>query len=308
VSYPEGEDGFAERPERTAYAVVYVRPETNTVLYERAIVSGIRKRGDRIIYSANINGSFFLRDKILENHYAAQYRFAEDPRGELLRYPPIAARVESHFRVSVKEASLLSPFEAVSRLGVKEEVLFGTFMPEREFLSCWGQQFKVFGGAIVVNPHLPAIVKRYTPAANIFAVVVQARDGSPDFFNALNKAIYEEITANVETPVLHARTLEALAWPERVRRTYHISRTHLMALFDMANFVYLPGGGRLEAADTPLGRELIRSGAVRRERLEELRWKPLVYAAAGEMVSLHYLPLSCMGQGVEAAAKLLRTL
>ncbi len=215
--------------------------------------------------------------------------------------------MESHFPISVKNASLLSPFEAVGRLGVPEEVLFGTFMPESDFLTCWGQQFKVFGGAIVVNPHLPAIVKRYTPSTNVFAVVVRARDGSPDFFSSLNKAIYDELTSRGETPVLHAETLEPLAWPERVRRTYHISRTHLMALFDMANFVYLASGRGLDAAATPLGRELIRRGAVTRERLEELRENPLVYTR-GATPSLHYLPLSCMGQGVDAAAALLRSL
>jgi hypothetical protein len=59
VRYPEGEDGLASgRGEKTAYAVVYVRPETNNVLYERAIVSGIRRMGDPV-FMANINGTAF---------------------------------------------------------------------------------------------------------------------------------------------------------------------------------------------------------------------------------------------------------
>ena len=79
LSYPEEEDGLADRPERTAYAVIYVRPETNTVLYERAIVVDIEKRGDTLIYMANLNGALFLRDRILEIHYATRFRFVEDP-------------------------------------------------------------------------------------------------------------------------------------------------------------------------------------------------------------------------------------
>jgi hypothetical protein len=308
LSYPEAEDGFAERPERAAYAVVYVRPETNTILYERAIASGIRKRGDTVIYTANLNGSLFLRDRILESHYAAQFRFAEDPRGELLRYPQIAGRVQEHFGIDIERASLVGPFEAVTRLGVSEEMLFGTFLPEEEFLSCWGQQFMRFGGTIVVNPHLPAILKRYSPSANVFVVAVRSRDGSPDFFPALNKAIYDEITSRVETPILHGGTLEHLAWPERIRRTYHISRTHLMALFDMSDFVYLSENSRLDASRTPLGRELIRSGAATAEVLNAVKRQPLAFARRGDATALEYLPLSCEGQGVEAVRDLLRRL
>jgi hypothetical protein len=302
VEYPEGEDGLAGGPEASAYAVVYVRPETNTILYERAIVSGIRKRGDKVIYTANINGGIFLRDRILESHYATQYRFAADPLGELRRHPPIAARVERHFKVPLERASLIGPFEAVERLGVPAESLFSTFAPEEEFLSCWGQQFKVFGGAIVVNPHLPAIVRRYTAEANVFAVVVRTCDSSPDFFPALNKAIYDEITSRVETPVIHDTTLGSLGWSERVRRTYHISRTHLMAMFDMTDFVYLSAGGRLPLEQTPLGRELIRSGAATAALLSALKADPLVQPKGA---ALEYLPLAGAGQGLEAVRQLM---
>jgi hypothetical protein len=305
LPYPEEEDGLTDRPERSAYAVVYVRPETNTILYERAIVSGIRKRGDKVIFTANINGSLFLRDRILEEHYASQFRFAADPREELARYPEIASRVEAHFGVRADGASILGAFEAVSRLGVPEETLFGSFMPDAEFLTCWGQQFKRFGGAVVVNPHLPAILKRYTPSANVFVVAVRSKDGAPDFFTGLNRGIYEEITARVETPVLHGSTLEPLAWQEKVRRTYHISRTHLMALFDMAAFVYRQDGSRLAPEAAPLGRELVRRDAATPDLLRVLMHRPLVYTGSGAGASLHYLPLAGAGRGVEAAVELM---
>jgi hypothetical protein len=288
--------------------VVYVRPETNSILYERAIASGIRKRGDTVIYTANLNGSLFLRDLILESHYASQFRFAQDPHGELLRYPQIASCLQEHFRISLDRAPLVGSFQAVSKLGLSEETLFDTFKPEAEFLTCWGQQFMRFDETIVVNPHLPAIVRRYSPSANVFVVAVRARDGSPSFFAALNKAIYDEITSRVETPILHGNALERLAWPERIRRTYHISRTHLMALFDMSDFVYLSESRKLDASGTPLGRELIRSGAATEEALNAMKRQPLAYAGRGEEASLEYLPLSCEGQGVQALLELLRRL
>ena len=50
-----GENGFAAQENRSAYIMAYVRPETNNVLYERAILSGLRAHG-KIIYCGNLPG------------------------------------------------------------------------------------------------------------------------------------------------------------------------------------------------------------------------------------------------------------
>ena len=212
VAYPP-EEGFGRAAADVAagaetYAVVYVRPETNTILYERAIVAGIRGRGDSIVYTANLNGSLFREEGILQDHYVTQLRFASDPRAEASRYPEVGERLERHFGAAVGE-SLVGSLEAPTRLGLSEEDLFETFVPPADFLTCCGQLFKRIGGHIVANPGLPAVLKRYTPQANVFVVVVRSSDGSADSFASLNRSIYKEITSRAETPLVDAGEVRA---------------------------------------------------------------------------------------------------
>ena len=307
IGYPP-EEGFASGSGAAAYAVVYVRPETNTVLYERAIVAGIRDRGDSIIYTANLNGGLFIRDRILQDHNVTQLRFAADPRTEVARYPEIGERLERHFGAPAGELPLIGAFEAAARLGVAEEELFETFVPPADFLACWGQQFKRIGEAIVANPGLPAVMKRYTPEANVFVVVVRSSDGSPDFFASLNRAIYKEVTSRAETPLVDGERLGSVPWSEKVRRTYHLSRSHLIALFDMSDFVYLSEGRRLAVSDTPLGRSLLAEGILTAEKLQDIKRDPLVYARGGDRRSLEYLPLTGEGQSLALVRDFLRRL
>jgi len=148
------------------------------------------------------------------------------------------------------------------------------------------------------------VLARYTDQANVFVVVVRSADGSPGFFSSLNRAIYREISSRAETPLVDQEGLGAVPWPERVRRTYHLSRTHLMAMFDMADLVYL-GEGRLQPEDTPLGGSLRERGLVTGRRLRELMAWPLVRDAGGV---LHYLPLAGEGQDLAWVGEFLERL
>jgi len=305
VGYPPAE-GLAADSGAAAYAVVYVRPETNTVLYERAIVAVIRARGDAIVYAANLNGSLFRQDGILQDHYVTQLRFASDPRAEAVRYPEIGEKLRRHFGAPLAELPLDGAFRAAERS--TEEELFETFVPPADFLACWGQQFKRIGGTVVANPGLPAVLKRYTPEANVFVVVVRSADGSPEFFSDLNGVIYREITSRAETPLVDGERLGSVPWPERVRRTYHLSRSHLMAMFDMSDFVYLSEGRRLAIAETPLGKSLLTEGILTAEKLEDLKRDPLRYARDADPRLLHYLPLVGEGRGLDWLRGFLREL
>ncbi len=304
VEYPPAES-FPSGAGAGSYAVAYVRPETNTVLYERAIAAAIRGRGDEVIYVANLGGALIAQDGILKGRYLTQLRFASDPRAEAARYPEIGERLARHFGAPY-EKSLIGAFEAAARTPAEE--LFESFVSPADFLTCWGQQFKRIAGVVVANPGLPAVLNRYTPQANVFVVVVRSADGSPGFFSSLNRAIYQEITSRAETPLVDGERLGAVPWPERVRRTYHLSRTHLMAMFDMADLVYLAEGRRLELAETPLGRSLRAQGVVTAEKLQELRREPLRYARHGDHRLLHYLPLAGEGQGLAWVGEFLRRL
>jgi hypothetical protein len=312
LRYPQKENGFCEPgqafnacDDRTAYAVIYLRPETNRVLYEKAILSCVRACGETL-YLANLNGGLFTRDRILESHYASQFRFIDAPLQELERFPPIAARFQEHFHVAVHDARIIGSFQAVGALGLSEEDLMETVVPETDFLDCWGQTFKKIAGAFVVNPNLPAIVKRTTLESNIFVLAVRAREGSPRFFDELNRAIFTYVSTCKETPVIDGEKLGSLAWSERIRRTYHISTNHVMAMFDMADFVYTSETTRLGVADTPLGSWLVASGATDPEGLTRLKEEHLCLVAGTDGESLEYLPRSADGLSLAEVGALFR--
>lgn len=303
IRYPGDEDGYRASSTAVAYLVVSVRPETNRVLYEKAILSGVRRHAD-VIYLANLKGVLFLQDHILEEHYASQYRFATRPFVELQAHPEVAARFERHFGVRPEDARLIGSFEAVQRIGIGKEELFATIVPERDYLECWGQSFKRVAGRCVVNPNLPAIVRRYTPEANVFVLAARCRGSGPEVFSAVNQAIFQEITARPETPVVDGQKLGSLVWSEMIRRTYHISTNHLMACFDMADLVYRDPEARLDVAETPLGRWLVAAGAIDAEGLRAMKRAQLVYLQRDGAESLQYLPLAAAGMAPEGIARL----
>jgi hypothetical protein len=276
----------------TAYALIYVRPETNRLFYESEILSAVRRRAE-VVYMANLNGRLFLERGILASHYASQFRFARDPRAFLACYPELAACFLRHFGVGCGEAEILSSFEAVERGLFTAEELFADIVQGEDFLACYGQTFKRLGGKYIVNYDLPAIASRYTPEANVFAVLVRARRAPGDFYVDLNRAIYEEMISRPETPILFGDKLRGLSWSERVRRTYHLSKNPLMAMFDMADFVFLDDERRLGVEDTPLGARLLASGAIDRAGLVAAKDSQLCRLSPGPGYEegLVYLPL-----------------
>lgn len=330
-----------------AYAVAYVRPETNSVLYERAIVSALRACSTTV-YMANLNGSLFLKDCILEEHYSSQFRFARNPRETMRLYPPIARRFEERFGMPFTEAPLAGSLQLAGKPGFDVDTLFHTIVPEGDFLDCWGQEFKRIGDLIVVNPNLPAVMARYTPEANVMVIVVRSRgaceeahpdaasdpadgavragpghtapagaapypkaaapgpaEGSGDFFSHVNRAIYSGIIAGHGTPLVDGERLDSLVWSEKIRRTYHLSTGHIMAMFDMADLVYRNDRQRLPVRDTPLGRLLLSRGMTP-ERLAYLKEAQLAYLGnPKDGAPLAWLPAEGTGMGVQQSVEML---
>ena len=304
VAYPP-EEGFG--PGAGSYAVVYVRPETNTVLYERAIVAGIRARGDTIIYTANLNGGLFESDGILKRHYVTQLAFAADPRGQLDTLPRNRGAPGQAFRPAGRPAAAGRRLPG-RRAGLRPKSCSRPSCPPRTSWPAGDSSSSASAGRSWPIRACPPCCGATPPQANVFVVVVRSADGSPGFFAALNRAIYLEITSRAETPLVDGERLGGAPWSERVRRTYHLSRTHLMAMFDMADLVYLGEGRRLPLADTPLGRSLRADGILSDEQLLGLPSEPLRRVQGGSHRTLHYLPLAGEGQDLDWARDFLRRL
>jgi len=213
--------------------------------------------------------------------------------------------VEEHFSIRLDESRVLGAFEALAALGMSEKGLLETIVKEPDYLGCWGQSFKRLAGAIVVNPNLPAIVKRHVPTANVFAVVVCSRTGADCFFEEVNETIFKGITSRSETPVVDGEKLDSLIWSERIRRTYHLSSNHVMAMFDMPDYVYTGEESRLQISETPLGRWLVQKSSLTPERLRALRSYPLVRRRDSTLL---YLPTAALGMGLDQIKALMEDL
>lgn len=308
VRYREtGADRDLDSREGTAYALVYVRPETNRLFYEGEILSAVRGRAE-VAYMANLNGRVFVDDGILEAHFASQFRFAADPAACLAEYPEIAAAFEDHFGLPAAEADIVGSLRAVAEGLFTGEGLFNDIVPSADFLTCYGQTFKRVDGHYVVNYDLPAITGRYTPEANVFCVLVRAEDAPEDFYVDLNRAIFEEMVSRPETPLVMGDKFAGLAWSERVRRTYHVSSNRLMAMIDMADFVYADEERRLDVAETPLGATLV-SGGLDAGCLRAAKGRQLcrILPPGGDPEGLVYLPQPGRSLGRDGVAALLRS-
>lgn len=291
--------------EHTAYTVIYVRPESNNVSYEAEILSGIRKMAE-VIYLANLNGGFIQDRGILLNHYVAQFKFAAAPREGMVAFPEIRERFERHFGLRAAEARIIGSLEAVVEKGFGVEALFELVVPDEDFLNCYGQTFKRVGEYFIVNYDLPAVVERYTRKSNVFCVLVRLRDASPTFYHDLNQSIYEAIVSSPNTPVIFGVKMESLLWSERIRRTYHISTNNLMAMFDMADFIFRQDGTNLPVTETPLGLKLLSSGYVDEALLEKIRTTRLCYSQSADARTLEYLPHSGLRRDFPETGALLK--
>lgn len=280
-----------DSPSGRVYALVYVRPETNHSSYEGEIVRALKGRAE-LVYMANLNGRLFTEGGILASHYASQFRFARDPRASLLEYPEVAGAFERHFGLPAEDADIMGSLRAVEWGFSSAEELFSTIVDDADFLSSYGQTFKLVRGKYIVNYDLPAILTRYPPAANCFVVLVRTEGAADRLYAELNKAIYTEICSRPDTPLVDGLALEGMAWSERVRRTYHLSTNRLMAMLDMADFVYTSPESRLDVAETPLGSALVAEGILTAAQLRAAHAAHLcrIGPVGGPPETLAYLP------------------
>jgi hypothetical protein len=288
-------------PGSDLYAIAYVRPESNRVVYESEIAKAIKQRME-ILYIANLNGRLFTEGGILRSHYASQFRFAEDPRTELEAYPEVAAAFEAHFGLPAGHADIRGSLQGLEDLGLSPERLFTSIVPDSDFLAAFGQTFKRIGGVFIVNYDLPALIARYRPDANVFVLCARRTTAGDSFYAELNRSIYEAIISRPDTPLLFGAELEGLGWEAMVRRTYHVSTGRLMAMLDMSEFVFVEPTRRLDVAATPLGRALVEGQGLPAELLRAAKRRQLCRVAppGKDPAALVYLPHA--GAGLDAGA------
>ncbi len=270
IEYKKNLDNF------TPVTVIYVRPESNQLSYEKAIIKGIHQHTD-IIYMANLNGILFIKDALILEHHSSQYHFAIFGKSEIAKYPEMVTKFENYFNISFEKAEVIGAFDAILKLKITQDELFKTFVKDKNFLRYYGQTIKKVKNYYIVNYDIPALIEKYNPTVNVFVVVAKLKN--TDFsFSDLNQSISKEIMSDSKSPIidLNINKFTNLHWKEKVKRTYHFSNNHIMAMFDMMDFVFNIDGSHINFDETPLGHILLKNN-IDQDILIKLKEYPIVY-------------------------------
>lgn len=287
-------------------AVIYVRPETNQVSYEKAILKGALPYSD-VIFMANLNGMLFIRDALILDHYACQYRFAIYGVDEIKKYPEMVDKVENYFGVHLSPEKFIGSFDAILKLNISAEKLFNTFVDEKSFLKLYGQTIKKYDDLYIINYDLPAIIEKYNDKSNVFIVVVKFKNEKITF-DKINYSIAIEMEKDNNLLFYCADIYKDISLIEKVKRTYHFSSTHIMAMFDMTDFVFDSNCKRISVTETPFGHYLIKNNFLTKERLIKLREYPMVYVSVNGKRELLNIIEDTKGISFDESVELLRSI
>lgn len=210
---------------------VYLRPETNGVLVESAlmrVVKECRREGLEIslIYLANIPGEFILAHHIVERHYAQKFYFAV--HGKNVFTPSMRARVESYFGVKWDETRIVGAFEALNLLHKTPEELHATWVAAGDLLIVDGQSVKRVDDMLVVNYDIPALLAKNNRNTDV-AVMLFRCARSVDFdvlVDRMHTALVEQEVLGPQVPV---------------GRAFHYSKGPFEQLLDAIDYLYISG-------------------------------------------------------------------
>jgi hypothetical protein len=256
-------------------AVIYVRPKTNMVSYEKEILLGIKPYAD-VVYLANLNGRLFIDNALILEHYSTQYRFAMFGKIEVEKYSEMIKSFEKYFQENFEKANIIGSFEALIQLKKTPEELFNTIVEEKDFLKILGQTIKKIDNFYVINYDIPSILDNYRPETNIFVIVIRLKHKDISF-KEIDQAIYKNIQNDKSTPIIDEEKLIKLHWNEKIRRTYHISHNYITAMFDMIDFVFDKDGKMLNPEQIPFLKKLFMNDLLNEEKFKNLKEYNIVY-------------------------------
>ncbi len=286
-------------------AVVCVRPESNEVRYERSIILGSMPFAD-IVYLANINGEYFSENHIIETHYPVQYHFSLCGKQAMRCYPEMMNDFSAYFNTDFETAEIIGSYEAIQKKIITAEQLFNYIVVDEFFLRSYGQTIKKIDDYFVINYDIPALISMYNKTANVFVVVLRFKNCNYTF-SEINQSIYDEII-NINMPIIGNDRKLVLSWNELIKRTYHISRNHIMAMFDMLDYVFRKDSSVIHFSETPLGSLLINNYGFSEDAIRKIKEFPLVRICQNSDSRLVYLSEYAKDKSLEESAEIIKSI
>ncbi len=260
--------------------VATVRPESNEIAYEKAILQGLKDYAD-VVYLANLNGRTLGQNCVLFDHYASQFKFSIFGKHAIEQYPEMIDKFQRFFGIDFEIAPILGSFDAVIRLNKTPEQLFDTIVDSKDFLMMYGQSIKLIDGFYVVNSNIPRIIKHFSDDnINMFVVAARAKNDHLDF-DGINKSIFTYMKTCANIPLIDEELLQGLNWEKRIKRTFHLSSGYIYGMFDMIDYIFHSDNAKITFRDTPLGYILMEKYKLTEQHLTNLKNSPIVYLCDG---------------------------
>lgn len=219
---------------------VYLRPETNGVLVESTLLKVIEecpeyRSGIRLVYMANIPGSYIVANHVVEAHYAHKFFFAVHGKRYFTRR--MREAFEQRFGVPVDQANVVGSFEALRLLNKRPEELFDVWVPANRLLIVEGQTIKQIGDLFVVNYDIPALLHKNNRNTDI-AVLLFRCNVDYDYFR--------ELVQQMEIRLVEKGLLGPSAHPSRA---FHYSKGPFEQVLDGLSYLHQPDGSAVPVSE-----------------------------------------------------------
>ncbi|HUX51912.1 MAG TPA: hypothetical protein VMW73_14035 [Spirochaetia bacterium] len=230
---------------------VYLRPETNDVRVESAVLKVIEdcpayRQKMNLVYLANLPGEFIIHHHIVEKHYALKLEFAV--HGKHLFTTEMKRRFSRAFGVPFQEAQIIGSFEALRLLDLRPEELFEHWVPDTDLTIIDGQSVKRIRDYFIVNYDIPALLHKNSRGTDIAVMIFRVELGYT-FFNELVEQMRDSL---IDRNLLNPRTPPS--------RAFHYSKGPFEQILDGIGYLVTPDLSFASLDDLTFPTYLRRSG------------------------------------------------
>jgi len=245
---------------------VYLRPESNGIAVESALMKGVSRVPDwqnsiNLVYLANLPGEFLIEKGVVEEHYQIRIKFAK--MGKSIFTPYMSSVFSHHYKIDFSEAEIIGSYSALLVLGLNEDELFKLWVHTDDMLIVNGQTIKRIGKYFIVNSDIPAILNRNNKTTDIAVMIFRTVFWGGDFYNVIlnmTKVLLDEGILHSESQFSHV---------------FHYSKGPFEQILDAVGFLYDSKGKHLPLESIRFYNFLLGKG-LRAEEIDHLIRQPLL--------------------------------
>jgi len=215
---------------------VYLRPESNGVAVESALMKGVSKipnwqKTVNLVYLANLPGDFLNEKGVVEEHYNTRIKFAR--KGKSLFTPYMKDVFTGFYKIPFTDAKIIGAYNAMLLLGLNEDELFKLWVDLDDMLIINGQTIKKIGQYYVVNSDIPSILNKNNKETDIAVMIFRTVLWGKDFYNVILKMTEVLLEENI----LHSES--------QFSHVFHYSKGPFEQILDAVGFLYDSKGNHL---------------------------------------------------------------